>query len=86
MLWSLGDRREIEYTCTADSIVCLYCFPIHTVKELIVKNTKFEAILYKEMMPLLLRLHEDLFHKLTITAERWSELKSFVTFRKVLKE
>ncbi len=40
-LWMLGDRREIEYTCTAESIVCVYCFPIQTTKAMIVKNPKF---------------------------------------------
>lgn len=50
------------------------------------KTPKFEAILYKEMLPLLLRLDDKMFNKLNITAERWTELKPFVTFRKVLKE
>lgn len=48
------------------------------------KNPKFEAILYKEMLPLVLKVSKN--HKINITAERWNELKPFVTFRKVLKE
>jgi hypothetical protein len=37
----------VEYSCTADSIVCLYCFSLSTIKELIFKDGKAESILYK---------------------------------------
>ena len=36
------------------------------------------------MLPLLLKVN-NLF-KLNLTAERWNELKSFVTYRRVAKE
>lgn len=38
------------------------------------------------MLPLLLRLDENIFNKIHITADRWTELKPFVTFRKVQRE
>lgn len=37
------------------------------------------------MLPLLLKLNEDKF-KINMNAERWTELKPFVTFRKVVKD
>lgn len=38
------------------------------------------------MLPLLLRLDENIFNKIHISADRWTELKPFVTFRKVQRE
>ena len=50
---------------------------------MIIKNPKFENILYKEMLPLLLKINKNF--KINLTAEKWNELKPFVTYRKVLK-
>jgi hypothetical protein len=36
------------------------------------------------MLPILIKMNP--IFKLSITAERWSELRPFVTYRKVLKE
>ena len=83
-LWKYSENKEIEHSCTAESIVCLYCFPINIVKEIIFKHPKFENILYKEMLPLLLKVNPSF--KLSITAERWNEVKPYVTYRKAVKD
>jgi hypothetical protein len=64
--------------------VCVFCFPISTIKEIIQKNPKLEDIIYKDFLPILLKLNPNF--KIQISVEIWSRIKSLITFKRLQKD
>lgn len=52
----LINRKPIEYSATAQSVVSLYCFPIGEVKELVSKKYRLEELLQVNLFMLEIRL------------------------------